>query len=153
MPPGRSTRNTSEATRRGSRRCSSSSFDVVVGPAGLDPELLRLGERLAVGVDADDLVPAGVRLRQCAVAAAEIEHVPSGPAHVAAEELHALRAREDETGTALDAVVLGIAFAELLEAHDSALACRVKRTSASRRARATSAVAASRARRKSQGTR
>ena len=52
---------------------------VEVGPARLDPELLRLRERLAVGVDADDLVPAGIGLGQGAVAAAEVEHLPPGP--------------------------------------------------------------------------
>jgi len=86
---------------------------VEVGPAGLDPDLLRLGERLAVGVDADDLVSAGVGLRERAVAAAEIEHVPPRPADVAAEELDPLGAREDEAGAALDAVVLGVPLAQL----------------------------------------
>src|SRR2546425_11925312 len=90
---------------------------VEVGPAGLDPELLGFGERLAVGVDPDDLVAAGVRLRECTVAATKIEHCPSRPADVAAEELDPLRARKDEAGSPLDAVVLGITLAPLLQAH------------------------------------
>src|SRR5919198_706331 len=47
---------------------------VEVGPVRLDPELRRLRERLAVGVDADNVVPLGIGLRQRAVAAAEVEH-------------------------------------------------------------------------------
>ena len=93
---------------------------VEVGPARLDPELLCLGERFAVGIDADDLVPAGVSLGERAVAAAQVEHVPPRPADVAAEELDALRACEDEAGAAFDAVVLGVPLAQLFQAHESA---------------------------------
>src|SRR5437879_9843542 len=85
---------------------------VEVSPAGLDAELLGGGQRLAVGVDADDLVAAGVGLRERAVAATKIEHRPSRPADVAPEELDSLRAREDEAGTPLDTVVLGITRSE-----------------------------------------
>jgi hypothetical protein len=49
---------------------------VEVRPMRLDPELLRLGERRPVCIDADDLVPTRVRLCQCAVPAAEIENPP-----------------------------------------------------------------------------
>src|SRR4051794_16841881 len=90
---------------------------VEVSPMGLDPELLRLGERRPVCIDADDLIPTRVRLRQGAVAAAEIEHPPAGAADVAAEELDTLSARKDEAGSALVAVVLGITVAQLFKAH------------------------------------
>ena len=42
------------------------------------------------------------------------------PADVAAKELDALRACEDEAGTALDPVVLGVPLAQLFQAHQSA---------------------------------
>src|SRR5436309_8327199 len=100
---------------------------VEVGPAGLDPELLGLGERFAVGVDADDLVPAGEGLRECAVAAAKIEHVPSRPADVAAKELDTLGAREDEAGTARDAGVTGVPVPQVREAQDSGLGWPARR--------------------------
>src|SRR5580765_2528148 len=90
---------------------------VEVSPMRLDPELLRLGERRPVCIDANDLVPTRVRLCQCAVPAAEIENPPAGAADVAAEELDTLCARKDEPGSALVAVVLGIAVAQLLKAH------------------------------------
>ena len=93
---------------------------VEVCPACLDSELLRLGERLTVGVDADDLVTAGIGPRECAVTATQVEHVSPGPADIAAKELDALRACEDEAGTALDAVVLGVPLAQLFQAHQSA---------------------------------
>src|SRR6478672_8972083 len=48
---------------------------VEVGPARFDSELLRLRQRFAVGVDADDRVPAGIGLCECAVAAAQVEDV------------------------------------------------------------------------------
>ena len=41
---------------------------------GLDPELLRLGERRAVDVEADDLVSVEEVARQRTRAAAEVEH-------------------------------------------------------------------------------
>src|SRR3954453_19916272 len=126
---------------------------VEVRPMRLDPELLRLGERRPVCIDADDLVPTRIPRCQGAVPATQIENAPTGAADVAAEEVDTLCARKDEPGSTLVAVVLGVTLTELFEAHDSALACRAKRTSASRCARATSAVAARRARRKSQGTR
>jgi len=90
---------------------------VEVGPARLDSELVGLGESLAIGVDADDLVPAGVGLREGAVTAAEIENIPPGAADVAAKEIDPFGTCEDEAGAALDAVVLGIPFAQLLQAH------------------------------------
>ena len=93
---------------------------VEVGPARLDPELLRLCQRLVVRIDADDLVPAGIGLCERAVAAAQVQHVPPRPADVAAEELDALRACEDEAGTAFDAVVLGVPLAQLFQAHERA---------------------------------
>src|SRR5438552_10963282 len=86
---------------------------VEVGPVRLDTELRRLGERLAVGVDADDLVLLRVGLRQRAVAAAEVEHPATGAADVPPEERLALGPGEDEPGPALAAVVLGISLAEL----------------------------------------
>ena len=93
---------------------------VEVGPARLDSELLRLCQRLAVGVDADDCVPAGIGLRERPVAAAQVEDVSPRPADVAAKELDPLRACEDEARTALDAVVLGVPLAQLFQAHQSA---------------------------------
>ena len=45
---------------------------IEVGPVGLDAEPGGRGERLSVGVEADDLVPVEVRPRQRAVPAAEI---------------------------------------------------------------------------------
>src|SRR5204862_2695720 len=80
---------------------------IEVGPVGLDPEPGGRGERLAVGVEADDLVPVEVRPRQRAVAAAEIEHAPTRPADVALEQGLALGAGEPEAGTAPVAVVPG----------------------------------------------
>ena len=53
---------------------------VDVGPDGLDPERRRLRERLAVDVDADDVVSFEVRAGERAVAAAEVEDAPSGGA-------------------------------------------------------------------------
>jgi hypothetical protein len=53
-------------------------------------------ERVAVDVDSDDLVPGRIHARERAVAAAEIEHSPPGPAHVAPKEIDAVRPREDE---------------------------------------------------------
>src|SRR6476619_1391154 len=90
---------------------------VEVSPMRLDPELLRLGERRPVCIDADDLVPARVRLCQCAIPAAKIENPPAGATDVAAEELDTLCARKDEPGSALVAVVLGITVTELFKAH------------------------------------
>ena len=90
---------------------------VEVGPVRLDAEPGRLGERLAIGVDADDLVPVEVRLGQGAVPTAEVEHTAPGPADVTPEQPLPLGAREDEAGTALAAVVLRIALAELFQAH------------------------------------
>src|SRR5207302_9027908 len=78
---------------------------VEIGPPRLDSELLSLGERLPVGVDSDEHVPGGVRLRQRPVAAAEVEDTLARPADVAAEELDSLRAREAEPVAAPDAVV------------------------------------------------
>ena len=49
---------------------------VEVGPLGLQASRLRVGERLAVDVDADDLVAVEVRDGEGAVAAAEVEHPP-----------------------------------------------------------------------------
>src|SRR6266487_5158326 len=95
---------------------------VEIRPTGLDPELFGLGESLAVGVDADDLVPAGVGLRQCPVAATEIEDVAARPTDIATEELDALGACKDEAGAPFDAVVLGVPLAQLLQAHRSSLA-------------------------------
>ena len=86
---------------------------VEVGPARLDSELVGLGESLAIGVDADDLVPAGVGLREGAVTAAEIENIPPGAADVAAKEIDPFGTCEDEAGAALDAVVLGVPLAQL----------------------------------------
>src|ERR1043165_9358115 len=77
---------------------------VEVGPVRLDPEPGRLGEGLAVGVDAHDLVPVQVRLGQRAVAAAEVEHAPARPADIPPEQRLALRPGEDEAGSALAAV-------------------------------------------------
>src|SRR5947208_7847334 len=90
---------------------------VEVGPARLDAELLRLGERIAVRIDAHDLVPTGVGAGQRAVTTAEVEHLPAGSADVTAEQLDSLGAGEHEPGPALQAVVLGISVTELLEAH------------------------------------
>ena len=78
----------------GSARCSSSSpatttSKVVlerqalldVGPDGLDPEPLRRAlERVAVDVDADDVVAGRVVLRQGTRPAAEVEHAAPGAA-------------------------------------------------------------------------
>jgi hypothetical protein len=49
-----------------------------VRPTGLDPQLRGLGQRLAVDVEPDDLVPLEVRPGQRAVAATEIEDPPPG---------------------------------------------------------------------------
>ena len=65
------------------------------------PSFFASASAVAVCIDADDLVPARVRLCQRAVPAAEIENPPAGAADVAAEELDALCAREDEPGSAL----------------------------------------------------
>ena len=70
---------------------------VEVGPVGLDAELRGLGERVTVGVDADDLVPVGVGLRQRAIAAAEVEHAPAGPTDVTPEQVDALLSRDRRT--------------------------------------------------------
>jgi len=48
-----------------------------VRPVRLDPELGGFGQRLAVDVDADDLVAVEVRLRQRARSAPDVE--PAGP--------------------------------------------------------------------------
>ena len=96
---------------------SNGSALVEVGPTRLDPEFLRLRERLAVHVDADDIVPVGVRGAERAVAAAEIEHAAPRPPDVLPEQRDALGPREDEAGAALDAVVLGIALAQPLKSH------------------------------------
>ena len=93
---------------------------VEIRPTGLDPELLGLGESLAVSVDADDLVLAGVRLRQRPVTAAEIEDVAARPTDIAAKELDALGTCKDEAGAPFDAVVLGVPVAQLFQAHESA---------------------------------
>src|SRR3954470_23138751 len=90
---------------------------VEVRPMRLDPELLRLGERRPVCIDADDLVPTRIPLCQGAVPATQIENAPTGAADVAAEEVDTLCARKDEPGFALIAVVLGITVAQLFEAH------------------------------------
>ena len=97
---------------------------VEVGPVGLDPELRRFCERLAVGVDADDLIARGVGPGQRAVATAEVEDSAPGAADVAPEERLALGPREDEAGAPFAAVVLGIPLAQLIEAHERRLVHR-----------------------------
>src|SRR3954469_25347248 len=92
---------------------------VEVRPMRLDPELLRLGERRPICVDADDLVPTRVRLCQGAVPTTQIENSPAGTADVPAEEVDTLCARKDEPGSAFVAVVLGITVAQLFEAHSA----------------------------------
>src|SRR5207244_3910026 len=87
---------------------------VEVGPARLDPELRGLGERGPVDVDADDLVPLGVCLRQRPVAAAEVEHRLPG-ADPLAEERRALRLAEDEVLAPALAVVAAVRLLDLLE--------------------------------------
>src|SRR5205823_9392257 len=85
-----------------------------IAPVRLDPELRRLGQRFAIDVDADDLVPVEVAPGERAVAAAEVEDAPAGPADVAAEELRPLRPGEDEVAPTGGAVVLAVALAQLL---------------------------------------
>ena len=128
-PPGRSTRRASATTPPGSRTCSSSSPATTtsklassngrrlldVAPVRLDPELRRLGERLPVDVHADHVVPVQVPARQRAVAAAEVEHAPPGPAHDRRDSLRPLGAAEDELVAPRRAVVLSVALAQLLE--------------------------------------
>src|SRR2546430_1946412 len=94
---------------------------VEVGPVRLDPQLRRLGEGFAVGVDADDLVPGRVGLCERTVPAAEVEHATTGAAHVAPEERLTLRPGEDEPRAAFAAVVLGISLAQLIQAHTGRL--------------------------------
>src|SRR5439155_1006719 len=79
-----------------------------VGPVCLDPELRRLRQRFAVGVDADDVVSLRIGAGEGAVPATEVEHAATGPAHVLPEERLALRPREDESRAPLAAVVLGV---------------------------------------------
>jgi len=100
---------------------------VEVGPVRLDPELRRLLERLAVGVDADNFVSVRVGPRQRAVAAAEVEHAPARPADVAPEQLDAFLACVDETGASLDAIVFPVSLAELFESHGFTLAVHLRR--------------------------
>ena len=89
-----------------------------VGPARLDPELSGPLERVAVDVDTDDVVAAGIVLSQRAVAAAEVEHAPSRPAYRAPKELDAFES-EDEVLWARGSVVLAVALARPLDpAHD-----------------------------------
>ena len=90
---------------------------VEIGPAGLDPQAGRLGEGVLVGVYPDDLVAGQVGLCQRPVTAAEVEHSPPRPADITLEQLLALRPCEDEAAATLVAVVLGVAPAELLQAH------------------------------------
>jgi exopolysaccharide biosynthesis polyprenyl glycosylphosphotransferase len=93
---------------------------VEIGPARVDAKVLRLRQRLLVGVDADDLVALDVGAGQGSVPAAQVEHAPSGTPDVASEELGPLGAREDETRAPLEPVVLGIALAELFQGHRTA---------------------------------
>src|SRR5437879_5429348 len=94
---------------------------VEVGPVCLDPELRRLRQRLAVGVDADDVISLRIRPGERAVAATQVEHAAAGPADVLPEERLALRPREDESRAPLAAVVLGVPLAQLLQAHEGRL--------------------------------
>jgi hypothetical protein len=88
--------SSSPATTTSKLSSGNSSGSVEVGPVGLDAEPGGRGERLPVGVEADDRVPVEVRPRQRAVAAAEIEHAPTRPADVALEQGRALGAGEHE---------------------------------------------------------
>jgi hypothetical protein len=88
---------------------------VEVGPLGLQAELLGDGERLPVDVDTDDLVAVEVRPRKRSIAAAQVEHAPTRPADVAAEQGSSFGRRIDEPAAALLAVVVGILRALLFE--------------------------------------
>jgi hypothetical protein len=85
---------------------------VEIGPSRLDPGLLRLGERLTIGIDADDFVACGIGASKGTVTAAEVEDALAGATDVAAEELDSLGSREDESRPSLKPVVFGVAFAE-----------------------------------------
>ena len=91
---------------------------VNVGPTGLDAELRRGGERIAVCVDTDDVVPHCIRTRERAVTTAEIEHASAGAADITSEQRNALRPGEDEACAALESIVLGVPLAELLQSDD-----------------------------------
>lgn len=88
---------------------------VEIRPERLDPKP-RLGvlERLAVDVDARDLVPLRVVLREGAVAAAQVEDAPPRPADELAEERRPLRPGPDEVGRAGVPMVLPVALLEVL---------------------------------------
>ena len=89
---------------------------VEVGPERLDPEP-PLGdlERLAVDVDACDLVALRVVLRERAVAAAEVEDAAAGPADELAEERRPLRLGPDEVGRTGVPMMLPVALLEVLQ--------------------------------------
>ena len=87
---------------------------VEVGPERLDPQPgLGVLQRLAVDVDARDLVPRRVVLRQRPVAAAEVEDAPARAADELAEERRPLGPGIDEVGRAGVAMVLPVALLEV----------------------------------------
>ena len=90
-----------------------------VGPVGLDPELRGLGERLAVDVDPDYVVPLDVRLRERAVPAPEVEDVAARASDELREERGAHVGRVDELARATRAVVFPVALLEPVDGGES----------------------------------
>jgi len=90
---------------------------VEICPVRFDSQLRCRGEGFSIGIDADDLVAVGIRPAEAPVAATQVEDLAAGPTDVATKEFDAFGAREDEPCATFHAVVLGVALAQLLEAH------------------------------------